>query len=64
MALDCKFLLVVGMSLIPRAQRRLAKAYPVNLPPLSCTTLAGLGYQADQVFSKILAKESLDLVSM
>ncbi len=64
MALDCGFLLVVGTSLIPKARRMLAKAYPVNSPPLSCTTLTGLGYQAKHVFSNFLAMALLDLVSM
>ncbi len=36
----------------------------MNLPPLSWTTHAGLGYQANQVFSNFLAMASLELVSM
>ncbi len=63
-ALDCLFLLVVGMSLIPRTPRRLAKANPVNSLPLSWTTHAGRGYWVNQVFSNFLAMTSLALVMM
>ncbi len=64
MILDWGFLLVVETSLIPRAQRRWAKAYPINLPLLSWTTQASFGYWANHVFSNFCSMASSDLVSL